>query len=219
MFEINTLNTYLSSISLGIVIAILTYINRKSNWFYLLLLGFLIAIWAGRVDFGDDYANDFTLGISMGWFLGFFAGMLINHKKTPFKIHDEKNLPLHTAAREGNVRKIRRLIKKGASVNKKNSIGETPLFIAARKGNIDVIQLLIDNGADVSMVNNIGDTLLHYTVLENNLEATRILLENGAPANQQNNYRMTPRNYAFNFGFKKILQLLSEHMEKEQERK
>ena len=44
------------------------------------------------------------------------------------------------------------LIKKGASVNTRNYLGETPLHSAALHGFTPVIELLLANGADINAV-------------------------------------------------------------------
>lgn len=54
---------------------------------------------------------------------------------------------LHLAAKRGNEKMINALIKGGASVDSKNSTGQTPLHLAASGGHDKACQVLIASGA------------------------------------------------------------------------
>ena len=50
------------------------------------------------------------------------------------------------ACQEGDVEKVKELIKKGANVNAKNRFGGTPLHAAVISNNVEVVKILIENG-------------------------------------------------------------------------
>ncbi|WP_048197572.1 ankyrin repeat domain-containing protein, partial [Methanocaldococcus sp. FS406-22] len=60
------------------------------------------------------------------------------------------------ACQEGDVEKVKELIKKGANVNAKNRFGGTPLQAAVVGNHIEVVKLLIENGADLNVRNRLG---------------------------------------------------------------
>lgn len=89
-------------------------------------------------------------------------------------------LPLHQAAAEGDIEKIKSLISGGADVNAKDDNGETPLHNAVILANKDVIELLIANGADVNAKDNQGRTPLWWAKEQNSAELIEILSKHGA---------------------------------------
>lgn len=54
---------------------------------------------------------------------------------------------LHEACRKGNLRSVKKLIEKGAKVNKSDKRETTPLGIASREGHLEVVQYLESKGA------------------------------------------------------------------------
>jgi len=69
-----------------------------------------------------------------------------------------RGLTLITAAKEGDVDEVRRLIKEGASVNQRSPIigslddDYTPLGISVREGHEEIVGMLLDAGADTRRV-------------------------------------------------------------------
>jgi len=70
--------------------------------------------------------------------------------------------PLHDAAIDGDVKKVRAWLDLGADVNAQNWHGNTPLHIASREGKADVVRLLRGAGADETSVNSLGHTPRDY---------------------------------------------------------
>lgn len=58
----------------------------------------------------------------------------------------------------GNIQIVRLLLKAGANVNAKNSVGDTALHTAARTRNKELIAFLLENGADKNIKNKKGET-------------------------------------------------------------
>jgi ankyrin repeat protein len=74
---------------------------------------------------------------------------------------DKKWTPLHYAANFGTFESAKLLINNGASVNAKDSFGQTPLFLAIKQHQRECINLLIENRGDVKAKDKNNQTLLH----------------------------------------------------------
>ena len=96
--------------------------------------------------------------------------------------------PLMTATCRNAPSLVKLLLKAGANVNQKNSVGQTVLhgnFIYSFWGypNSDVTHTLLSHQADVHLQDAYGRTALHYACQSANLDAIEILLEAGARFN------------------------------------
>lgn len=69
------------------------------------------------------------------------------------------------------------LLKAGALVNVRDSLGHFPLLEAVRINHIGAVKLLLDHGADVDCATEAGFTSLHQAVRCNSHEALTALLE------------------------------------------
>ena len=90
------------------------------------------------------------------------------------------------------------LIKAGADVKTKDSLGETALHAAAAKGNYRTAEYLIKHGADVNVVDKYGMTPLHV-VLDSeygNLATTELLLKHGANIEASDDHYRRPLHFA-----------------------
>jgi ankyrin repeat protein len=93
-------------------------------------------------------------------------------------------MSIHTAAREGNLKEVKRQLAWGVNVNKSNFFTrDTPLIEAAANGYLDVVKLLIKNGADVNLKGEAWYGPLHAAAAKGHIEVVKILLENGADVN------------------------------------
>jgi len=88
--------------------------------------------------------------------------------------------PLHDAAGNGDVEKVRELVAEGVDVNQVDTMVGTPLTKAAMAGEAEAVRALIEAGADV----NIKGGMIGLTPLQaaagSSLEITKLLLEAGA---------------------------------------
>lgn len=64
---------------------------------------------------------------------------------------------LHTAAQNGRVADVERLLAAGAAVGATNIKKWTPLHCAARYGHVEVAEKLLAAGADIGATNNVRD--------------------------------------------------------------
>ncbi len=70
------------------------------------------------------------------------------------------NLRLFQAVRDHDTLTLRRLVSEGASIEGKNSSGETPLMTAAANSNVEALKFLLEKGANVSARDNQNETAL-----------------------------------------------------------
>ena len=91
------------------------------------------------------------------------------------------NTDLWTAAREGNLKELQRLLDAGAKVNTQQpGIGLTALNVAAIYGQTKAARFLINNGADVAISNADGNTALHIASFFAHSDLVRLLLTKDA---------------------------------------
>ena len=89
---------------------------------------------------------------------------------------------LHSAAQDGNVAAVERLLAAKYPVNRFDSIGKTPLHYAAAKGHFGVIDVLLRAGANVNANDErcIGNTPLSDIAGECTFEMAKKLIDAGA---------------------------------------
>lgn len=88
--------------------------------------------------------------------------------------------PLHVAAQEGDLQKVKSLIAKGSDVNVGNQSGLTPLHLAAVRGHKDVVVLLILKGANVNATDKIGITPLNWAARAAHYDVVELLIRHGS---------------------------------------
>lgn len=91
----------------------------------------------------------------------------------------EDKFPLHTAASDGDMEKVKKLISEGYNVNIQDDANWTPLHRAAYFGHKETAKLLIDNGADVNVKTNIGVIPIMMAVMHNHNDTAEMLIANG----------------------------------------
>lgn len=122
------------------------------------------------------------------------ARVLIDWPKTNVEIrtdHDES--PLMMAALKGDLELARRLIDRGADVNKP---GWAPLHYAATSGHLEIMQLLLDNFAYIDAASPNGTTPLMMAAHYGTAEAVKLLLEAGADPRLKNQQGLTAIDFA-----------------------
>jgi len=87
--------------------------------------------------------------------------------------------PVHEAAKEGDLAKVKSLITEGSDVNVRDEIGFTPLHYAAYRGYKDVAGLLILKGANVNAVDRTDTTPLNWADQAGHEEVAELLTKHG----------------------------------------
>ena len=121
---------------------------------------------------------------------------------------------LHEPAGRGDLDQVKKMIEKGAKVDKKDTAGQTALMYAAESGKLDVVTYLIEQGANVNAISGkMGrGTPLIYAAAANQIETVEYLLEHGANINSTTPYHHeTALIWAVGNGNIEIVKLLLEH--------
>ncbi|RYX81147.1 ankyrin repeat domain-containing protein [bacterium] len=109
--------------------------------------------------------------------------------------------PLHQAARQRDVKKVRSLLAEGADINELNTReangegGNPPLWFAAQglpAGGVAIAQLLIESGADANTKGEFGMTPLHIACSWGHPDMVIFLHQNGADLDIKDDYGRTP---------------------------
>jgi hypothetical protein len=117
---------------------------------------------------------------------------------------------LHSAAYDGDVKRVKELLKKGADPNTQSEDGDTPLHVAASKGHFDVVKLLLEHGADPNIQDEYGLTPLHDAASMGHVDVVRLLLEHGADPSIRNRDGKTPLDLAKERGHREVASLIEE---------
>jgi ankyrin repeat protein len=90
------------------------------------------------------------------------------------------HIPIHVAIDAGNIEVLELLIRAGARLESKDSLGTTPLMMAAIGGKVELAKRLLSGGAKVNARDDGGGTALIYAAREGQLEMVKLLLNDGA---------------------------------------
>jgi hypothetical protein len=83
--------------------------------------------------------------------------------------------PLHYAATSGNVAIIQMLLDENAYIDAESPNGSTPLMMAAMYGTSDAVKLLLDSGADPTLKNQLGLTALDFAKRADRKDAAELV--------------------------------------------
>ena len=121
------------------------------------------------------------------------AVVLVGYGESQQSATTPQEIPIHEAAKLGNIEDVKRLLADGANVNAKNDNGSTPLHNAVWIGRKEVAELLIANGADVNAKEDEnGISPLHWAVKEGHKEIIELLIDKGADVNAKSVLGRTP---------------------------
>ncbi|GLT89223.1 hypothetical protein SLE2022_072160 [Rubroshorea leprosula] len=115
---------------------------------------------------------------------------------------------LLTAARRGEVERLRLLLHRGVNINYCDQYGLTALHAAAIRGNKDVVLMLVESGLDLNCRDNEDHAPLHLAVEGGHLELVETLVDMGANVNIKSKRGATPLHMADTMGFTGISQFL-----------
>ncbi len=122
------------------------------------------------------------------------AALLIEWPKTNVEIRTAQDeSPLMIAALKGQLELARKLIARGADVNK---TGWGPVHYAATGGNVDLNGLLLDENAYIDAESPNGTTPLMMAAQYGTTEAVKLLLEAGADPRLKNRLGLTAIDFA-----------------------
>ena len=126
----------------------------------------------------------------------------------------QRDTSLMLAAVKNNLEDVRKLIRRGASVNAKNKYGVTALMSAAANGYEDIAKELIKNRAYIDAGSLNGTTALMYAARNGHLDMVKLLLKNKANVNKRNKNGQTALMYAIEGGNYEIVKELLDNKAK-----
>ncbi len=122
------------------------------------------------------------------------ADVLIRWPKTNVEFRTAKDeSPLMLAALHGHLDLAKKLVERGADVNK---TGWTPLHYAATNGHLDIMNMLLEQHAYIDAESPNGTTPLMMAAQYGNASAVKLLLEAGADASLSNQLGLTAIDFA-----------------------
>ncbi len=133
--------------------------------------------------------NSLVLAISnddRGWLHSLLAG-----GANPNAPHRD-TLPLHFAARRGQMDIVDLLCRHGADIDARDAQGRTAVAQAAMSGEGKTIAALLKRGADIDVADHDGNTALHHAARLSKFDMMRQLIVAGAAQDVKNHAGDTP---------------------------
>eukprot|EP00026_Physarum_polycephalum_P003875 Phypoly_transcript_03891.p1 GENE.Phypoly_transcript_03891~~Phypoly_transcript_03891.p1 ORF type:complete len:679 (+),score=149.56 Phypoly_transcript_03891:32-2038(+) len=115
---------------------------------------------------------------------------------------------LVVAAREGDLERVKTLIKEGQKIDQEDTTGQTPLLAAISKGKTEVALHLISSGANVNKAHRGNSPLLLACEGSCGISVVKALLEKSAKTNEKNAKSETPLHVAARCLKRDIMKLL-----------
>ena len=120
--------------------------------------------------------------------------------------------PIHTAARDGDLVTVQRLLKEGkVDINEKGWGRNTPLHYASENGQPLIVEFLLESGAAIDPRQRYAMTPLHFASKHGSARVVPILIKYGANVNAVTASMETPLHFASEHGHLEIVTMLLEN--------
>ena len=126
-------------------------------------------------------------------------------------MHSLADSDLYTAAQEGDVERVKKLVEAGMPINEKTLNGRTPLQSACFYGHLPVVEYLVEHGGNMNERDTYGLTPMHYACYKRHLNVVVYLIEHGGNVNERTEDGWTPLLLAAQEGHLSIVECLVEH--------
>uniref|UniRef100_A0A7N4PPS2 Ankyrin repeat and kinase domain containing 1 n=1 Tax=Sarcophilus harrisii TaxID=9305 RepID=A0A7N4PPS2_SARHA len=123
-------------------------------------------------------------------------------------IYENNVTLLHFLVTEGNVEKVRLLLRQEVDVDCQTVEGYTPLIIAVQDQFSDLCMLLLSQGANPNLVDEDGWAPLHFAAQNGDDRIARLLLDHGAQVDAQEHEGWTALHLASQNNFENVARLL-----------
>jgi ankyrin repeat protein len=133
-------------------------------------------------------------------------GLSVKLVATTFPFYRFSNL--HSAAMDGNLAEIKKLLALCHNPNEVDNFFVTALHLAAAWGQVEAASLLLKEGANINAQNVVGDYPLHSAV--DSIQSIKLLIKAGADVNAKNYSGQTILHLAANGGKPAIVKVLIE---------
>jgi ankyrin repeat protein len=120
---------------------------------------------------------------------------LVNHGAIVSTVFNHLSA-LNAAVLNFRLESIRILLQFGASIEEKDSKGNTPLHSAVLLTQEKIVRLLVINGANVNSTNNLQESPLHYAAESGSVNIFLFLLDSGADPTATNCTGLNPIEWA-----------------------
>lgn len=127
---------------------------------------------------------------------------LLKRGVNPNSITTEQQTLMHTAAIDGNLDLVGKLLEYDAEIDFRDNEGKTPLFFAKDS---EMHRWFLERGAKVDIPDNNGKTVLHERTIKSDLSSMQELLSHGANPNAMDESKRTPILYAGNNIIRRVL--------------
>ena len=127
-----------------------------------------------------------VVGTFVTWLLIIPVGIWGQNKRAALQNSENRTFTVCSAAREGDISQMKRLIEDGGAINESDEMRMTPLQWAVVMGHSEVVRTLLEKGASIDHQHRDGGTALHSAAFFHHVEVVGILLENGADPNKEN---------------------------------
>jgi uncharacterized protein len=135
------------------------------------------------------------------------ANTLIDWPKTNVEVRNEQDeSPLMMAALKGHLGEVKKLIAKGADVNKP---GWAPLHYAATNGHTAIMSLLLEHYAFIDATSPNGTTPLMMAASYGSPAAVKLLLDEGADTDMKNMQGLSAINFAQRASRQEVVEMIT----------
>lgn len=136
--------------------------------------------------------------------------LLFTQGADPNKRGSDQRTALQYAAEKNHIGAAKRLLAYGADIDAYDNGRLTPLIMAASRGYTNLGLLFIEKGADVNIQHVQGWTALIDAAAHNDVKLVNALLKAGAEKDLKANNGLRAIDYAEQYGFKNMVEILSE---------
>ncbi|XP_030077772.1 ankyrin repeat and protein kinase domain-containing protein 1 [Microcaecilia unicolor] len=130
---------------------------------------------------------------------------------TPQKVSEvyENNLTLlHFTVAQGNIEKVKFVLKQGVNVNSQTVSGHTALTLAVQNKFPEICSILIKHGASVNLPDEDNWSPLHFAAQIGDDRIVRLLLDHQADVDAREHDGWTPLHLASQNGFENVVRVL-----------